>query len=537
MHRELTSSQRQPKRHLIWLFCIISLGAAFGCAEDSTSSGIGDISDRGIDIDATRDAFIVGGRDSRTDDPDQELAPDAAISPCLSQGTALATRYESQPIEHATALYARYEHNGDQTPEFVVTTDDGMNTDIQIYAGFPPELVGSYSSTNNGVGGVFMGGDPARPKLSRPIKDGDDAALFVGHQSDTELLIDFFRSSDFSQIRSWRIERPVASYQVVPTTTTPAVLANLEDGGCYIHKMDDPQPLLDRGNCKVRLGRDANGDEQPDAIRFGDAGLATIDLNLGAEIALASDRQAAAVGYRGRQLVAAETSGQTLTIDYLDSVELTPLSEALSNTVSGATFGPVTFLQANDKSLLFAQYEKGGFQTLRVLELGDSLRRLGEYGPYRELSWKFGPDLNGDGVPEIVIRGGSRPDGFNTDIDYRDPTTGQTVYEVGALRNVRFDAIWTNQTPAQPADIDGCEGNDTVLLRQGPFNDEAQRQTRVLFIDQDEVEVLRTETYTGAIHQLVLAELDGTPPFELVELRSSEGSNSILRILGPIGTD
>ena len=34
------------------------------------------------------------------------------------------------------------------------------------------------------------------------------------------------------------------------------------------------------------LGRDANGDEQPDAIRFGDAGLATIDLNLGAEIAL-----------------------------------------------------------------------------------------------------------------------------------------------------------------------------------------------------------------------------------------------------------
>ena len=66
--------------------------------------------------------------------------------------------------------------------------------------------------------------------------------------------------------------------------------------------------------------------------------------------------------------------------------------------------------------------------------------------------------------------------------------------------------------PPQPADIDGCEGNDTVLLRQGPFNDEAQRQTRVLFIDQDEVEVLRTETYTYAIHQLVLAELDGTPP-------------------------
>ena len=56
--------------------------------------------------------------------------------------------------------------------------------------------------------------------------------------------------------------------------------------------------MLDRGNCKVMLGRDANGDEQPDAIRFGDAGLATIDLNLGAEIALASDRQAAGVGYR-----------------------------------------------------------------------------------------------------------------------------------------------------------------------------------------------------------------------------------------------
>ena len=102
---------------------------------------MGDVSDRGIDIDATRDAFIVGGRDSGTSRPDQGIIPDAAISPCLRQGTALTTLYESDPIEHATALYARYEHNGDQTPEFVVTTDDGMNTETRIYAGFPPELV------------------------------------------------------------------------------------------------------------------------------------------------------------------------------------------------------------------------------------------------------------------------------------------------------------------------------------------------------------------------------------------------------------
>ena len=97
---------------------------------------------------------------------------------------------------------------------------------------------------------------------------------------------------------------------------------------------------------------------------------------------------------------------------------------------------------------------------MRVLELGESLR-WANMGPIVNSSRQFGPDLNGDGVPEIALRGGSRPDGFNTDIDYRDPTTSQTVYEVGALRNVRFDAIWTNQTRPRRR-YRCCEGNDTV---------------------------------------------------------------------------
>ena len=73
-----------------------------------------------------------------------------------------------------------------------------------------------------------MGGDPARKELTRPIRYGDETALFVSHKSETELQVDFFRSNDFSQIQSWRIERSVASYQVTPTTTAPVVLANLK---------------------------------------------------------------------------------------------------------------------------------------------------------------------------------------------------------------------------------------------------------------------------------------------------------------------
>ena len=62
---------------------------------------------------------------------------------------------------------------------------------------------------------------------------------------------------------------------------------------------------------------------------------------------------------------------------------------------------------------------------------------------------------------------------------------------------------------------------------KGPVNDDGQRPTRVLFKDEDQIEVYKTETYNGAVHQLVIAELDGTTPFELIELRSDEQSNSI----------
>ena len=58
-----------------------------------------------------------------------------------------------------------------------------------------------------------------------------------------------------------------------------------------------------------------------------------------------------------------------------------------------------------------------------------------------------------------------------------------------------------------------------------------------VFKDEDQIEVYKTETYNGAVHQLVIAELDGTALFELIELRSDEESNSILRVFGPISSD
>ena len=111
------------------------LSAVFGCAEDAESGGMGD-EDRGIDIDATRD-LLSSVVETRTSRPTKALSLmlDLALPP---SGHSLNDALESIRLSTQDCLYARYEHNGDQTPEFVVTTDDGMNTETQIYAGFPP---------------------------------------------------------------------------------------------------------------------------------------------------------------------------------------------------------------------------------------------------------------------------------------------------------------------------------------------------------------------------------------------------------------
>ncbi|MBV71602.1 MAG: hypothetical protein CMH52_09690 [Myxococcales bacterium] len=501
---------------------------------DAGGDGSNAEADRGILIDAGRDAYIVSG-DGSTGSMDVAFRePDAAPRRCLAQNVELQETFLSDPLADATDLYARYEHNGDQQTELIISSFTEDRTVLSVWSGNPPIEQGRFDVAGQAPA-LFMGGDPNRDLRTQPIRYNDRAVIFATQNNGETLTVSFFDASTYEQVQRFELLRAVDDVQIVPTTTVPTILANLQDGGCVIQKVDGSDAILDRGQCRVRIGQDANGDERPEAVQFGRAGLALIDINVGAVVATAAGHRASAVGYTDAHLISATLDGQTMRVNIHDKVELTVLAEEITNVINGGQFSSVVVIDQPQSPNIIAQYEKSGFQSLRVFELGDGdrLRRVGEFGPFRALAWRLDADLNSDGIRELVLLGGSRADGFNTDVEFRDIGTGAILLEIGALRNVRFTPIWNALSPPQPSNIDNCAGDDFVVLREGQVNASGERQTRITFRDEDNVEVTRTETYTGRVHQLVISDLDGLDPPELIELRSDEDTSARLRVFGP----
>ncbi|MEE2758083.1 MAG: hypothetical protein VYA30_15600 [Myxococcota bacterium] len=532
MTTERLAKYSSATRSLVKQICACLLPLALLACSGTSSDGDRIEVDRGILIDAGRDAYIVS-RDGGAESMDVAFRePDAAPRRCLAQDVALQETFRSEPIVNADDLYARYEHNGDEQPELVVSAFDGSQTLHAIWSGNPPAELGRFEVPGD-TPALFMGGDPHRDQRTQPIGYNDRAVLFTTQRTNEMLSVTFFDSSTLEQVQRFELLRPVDEVQIVPTTSVPAVLANLQDGGCVIQKVDGSDAILDRGQCRVRIGEDANGDERPEAVQFGRAGLSIIDINVGAVVAVRADHRASAIGYTDTHIISATLDGQNLRISIHDKVELTMIGDPITNVINGGQFSHVVIIDHPQTPNIIAQYEKSGFQSLRVFELGERLRRVGEFGPFRALSWHLDADLNSDGVRELILLGGSRADGFNTDVEFRDIGTGDILLEIGALRNVRFTPIWNTLSPPQPSNLDTCDGDDLVLLREGQVNSNGERQTRVTFRDEENVEVTRTETYSGRIHKLVISDLDGQDPPELIELRSEGDNATRLRVYGP----
>jgi hypothetical protein len=507
-----------------------------GCTESSKESDEPE-RDRGLWVDAGRDAYIVGQRDGGmgSGSGDMLILPDATPKRCLKEEVPLVELAASELIPGAKSLYGRYEHNGDTIREIVVGSHNADNNIFRIYGGLPLQQLGEIVVTGE-TKAIFMGGHLTRRQVSQPIRFGENTAVFTTQIGSNTAVIRFFDSQDFTDIGIFELDRPVQNIHVLPTGDMPIILANFVDGSCLVKGIVASEPILERGQCRVKVGYDANQDGVSEVLRYGQAGLALIDAVVGDEIALEADIHAHAVGFTDDYLVTAKRDGQTLRINYHDRIDLNTIQGEQTNIANGADFVRLQFHHNPDEFRLIAQFEKTGLQYLRVFEPGETLRRVAEFGPHRVLDWLIEADADGDGKEELKVMGGSEEDGYNTKLDYRSLRNGSTTFEIGALRNIRFQPIWTNDIPGTVTNLDGCEGLDRVLLRQTRRDEMGVRSTRTLFQDDEGTENYRSDTFTGRTHELVIMDLNGEAPAELVELRQANAESSVLRVFGASST-
>jgi hypothetical protein len=377
-----------------------------------------------------------------------------------------------------------------------------------------------------------MGGHVDRETVAAPIRYNEQAVIFVTQTGAEATSITFFDTQNFEFVQRFEIQRAVQDLAVISTGALPVIAANLVDGSCYVQGVGSPMPLLERGRCKVQVGYDANGDNIPELIRMGAAGLGLLDVVIGDDIALEADINVDAAAYDGERVITATGDGQTLRVNYHDHIDLNTVQDPHTNIANGSVFTRIEIHSDPEEFRILAQFERGGLQYLRVFEPGERLRKVADFGPYRVLDWRIGADADGNGKPDLKVIGGSAEGGFNTNLDYRSLRNGETVYEVGALRGVRFSPTWLNSVPPTSADVDGCGDIDYVLLRESTEDDVGQRTTRVLYRDSDDVVIYRSDGFMGQVHALAIADLDGNDQPELIELRSEGNTSARLRILG-----
>jgi hypothetical protein len=304
--------------------------------------------------------------------------------------------------------------------------------------------------------------------------------------------------------------------------------------------MDTGAIVYARGNCHIQFGWDLNGDGERDVVRYGQAGMGVIDLSVGEEVAALNDVAVDAVAIprngptdirgQGAEVISVELAENALLVRYHEPIDLDPQGEAQTARATNAVFVKASVYTHEDDTRVVAQFDRGGQQYLQLYEPGRQLRRMTEVGPFIHLHWQTDIDSNGDGQPDLMYLGGSDANWINTDVKFIDLRTGQESYVIDAERSARFEAIWTDGPVPGPADLDGCPGFERVILRSAAVRADGNRATRVTIFDEEGIERYRSEAYDGRVHSLLLLTPSAGGPADVVELRSVDAENAILRI-------
>lgn len=488
------------------------------------------------------DAGDGGGRDGGPGDMAVIVQPDMGVARCFSQGGALEATAISDPFPGLEAFAADLDSDADGLPELLLRRRAEAGVRFEVLDGLTLQPEGGFDLPT-ALDARFMPG-LWPPAASRSPITVDGARVWYATELDaaggtTLRVID---AETWTETGAVPLGAEATAVTVVPANRW-LILADRADRGCAVSAFDAEGPLLEWGLCRLAPLPDLNGDGSPEVLRFGRAGLELFDGNLLESIAVLRDVDISAIGLgiegpldvrgQGAEIVSAAIDEGALVVRYHDPIDLTVNGDSQTLRTPGV-YERLTFVEVGGELRIVGEVNRNEQLFLHIIEPGRELRRLRELGPFQILRWSLAGDIDGDGHLDIELRGGSNADGTNTNVVYLRVEDGQEVYAIARENSARFDPVWTATAPPSVADLDGCAGFDRVLLRSGVAQAGGERATRLHFLDEDDRIRSRSDTFSGRIHQLTIADLDGTPPAELIELRSENAQSARLRIFTPI---
>lgn len=521
------------------------LVAALLCAACTEGGGGDDDRDAalGEGDGAAREAGIwdAGEAGPQPDEGVPDMAePDAAEPVCFAEGGGLVEASISDPFFGLTELRADVDPDADGRPDLLLRRVAADGHYFELRDGRTLDPMGTFGLLG-AVDAIFMPGVWPMPERLTPIDIGG-APHWVVHEILAEggrvVLLD---AADSAEVDS----RPLTGAGAVHVVTGPRPMALVDyaAGGCVAYGLDADGPTAEWGLCRLAPTPDVNGDAIPEVVRYGRAGLEMFDGASLESIAFEPDIDIEALGQgpegpmdvrgNGPEFVSAAIDGAgALEVRYHDPIELRS-RDAPQVLRTAGVYTRARFIAAGGVLRIVAEIDRNGQLFLHLIEPGRDLRRLGEFGPFQVLRWGTPGDIDGDGVLDIELRGGSTMDGTNTNVQYLRVRDGVLVYQIDRERNARFDPIWAATRPPSLADLDGCPGPDRVLLRSGVPRANGLRASRVIFLDEEGLVRDRSEPYDVQVHALTIADLDGQPPYELLEIRSENDSSARLRVYTP----
>lgn len=513
----------------MWLVAGLALA---GCTDDSTG-GL----DRGLlDIDGALSDRGPGtawdsGLDGQVHRVDLFVIDAGPPSACLNDDGALFEQRRSDLLAGATDLRTDVDLDADGAAEIAVLAVD--DTGARFIFLDAADLTEQSRIEIRGASGATLMPNVWPPQaLTTPMDlSGTPAFAVLEHRADGDGVR--VVGTDGTGLRFLPLPRGAADVTLMNTGSAGwRVLVNEAEGGCAVLSLEAEAPLAEWASCRLKPAWDVNSDDAIDVVRRTDTEVVVLDVQ-SLEPAL-QGRSPYHLGFmpvstvpgapapgafdlrgEGAELVGALVDGG-LQVVALDPFDLLPQSDPIS---LNGRYSRLRYVPSPDGLRLWAEEDRNGLRYLRVLAPGLSLGRRAELGPFRELQWGPGADVDGDGYPEVWMLAGSDASGTNTAVRYLSPEDGAEAFVVPAERSARFSVAWTSSAQGPTTfDLDGCEGDERVAVRVGNGRVDGPTPTRLLVLNPDGQPSHRGDAVETWVHRAAVADLDADGRAEVVEL-------------------
>lgn len=366
---------------------------------------------------------------------------------------------------------------------------------------------------------------PQRSLVAPFPADGVLSWAWLEHRQGADSGVRIVTADALTRQRFLTIEGGLSAAQIFNASAEQTwILGQTPQGDCVLFDPASSAAVNAWPNCKLQPVWDLDGDGVLDLARAAAGGTVVLS---GESLEVIAQRPGHS--YFGFGAVAANNAGGSLTfrdtpevlamvldagrlsVHYLDPTDLQTNTEAL--VIPGIALDFDFVPTASGLSLLIKE-DRGGTTFLNLYEITRQVRLRAEWGPHTNIKWGLGPDLDGDGQREFWLRGGPRPDFTRADLSFIDTKTGQVVWKLDGQRSAVFEPVWWG---ARFTDLDGCEGQERVVLRRGLPNDDGISGTRMFVFDEAGREIWRGPPVSTVGHLVALADLDGDGDAELIE--------------------